>query len=960
VFQKGLALGAATLLLAAWPSPLHPQDARPSFADALASAKTDAERTALLDGRASEITPDLSAALVERARPLAAKDPAAALGLLQIASNLAERFGDKPATARALHAIGQIHNSRDDFEPAETAYRRSLALREELADRPGMAETLGQLGVLLSKRGDYDGALTFYGKALPLAEEAGNQVELATILNNIGNAHNGKGEHDEALAFFRRSAAAAEAAGHKGRLAIALNNIGLVHAKRGDHREALAFYQRSVTLKEETGNQVGVAITDQNIGDMYRLQGNDALALSFFQKGLEIFVAADMKTGIALGLNNVGEVYRGRGDLDRALQFFDRALSQSQALKDKVGIAETLNNIGRVLEARGEYQAALARYQESLAFDEETGDRVRIAQALVNIAHTRMARGEAADALPLVSRAIAVAGDAGSRENLWRARTVEGRALLALGRGPEARDAFEQAIAVVEGMRGQVAGGEGESARAFEEKVAPYAAMVELLAAAGDAEGALGHAERAKARVLLDVLQSGRAMATKAMTDGERARERALETAIGALNTQIGGESARARPDAARLTELVSRRETARLDYEAFQTSLFAAHPELRVQRGEAVIPTRDDLEALIPDERTALLEYVVTDTATVLLVASRHAGRVVLRAHTIPVGRRPLEQRISAFREAIASRDYAFAKEARTLYDLLLGPVTRDLRGRRELVIVPDGPLWELPFQALQPATNRFLVEGASVAYAPSLSVVREMRRASRPTTGRQSLFALGNPALGGSVVSLSHEVRMDSQLEPLPQAERQVEALGRMYGSKQSDVYVGAAATEERAKASAGRYRVFHVATHGVLSDRSPMYSHLVLARSEHGSDDGLLEARELMGLDLNAELAVLSACETGRGHIGAGEGVIGLTWALFVAGCPRTVVSQWKVESESTTALMVAFHRRLKPRLDAGAARLGAAGALRRGALDMMRDPRYRHPFYWAGFVLVGDGS
>jgi CHAT domain-containing protein len=136
--------------------------------------------------------------------------------------------------------------------------------------------------------------------------------------------------------------------------------------------------------------------------------------------------------------------------------------------------------------------------------------------------------------------------------------------------------------------------------------------------------------------------------------------------------------------------------------------------------------------------------------------------------------------------------------------------------------------------------------------------------------------------------------------------------------------------------------------------------MYSHLLLAQAGgEGEEDGLLEAWELMRLDLKADLAVLSACETARGRVGRGEGMIGLTWALFVAGVPRTVVSQWKVRSDSTAELMVEFHRRLQTRPAGAATRGGVAEALRGAALKVAGDRRYRHPFHWAGFVVVGDG-
>ena len=135
--------------------------------------------------------------------------------------------------------------------------------------------------------------------------------------------------------------------------------------------------------------------------------------------------------------------------------------------------------------------------------------------------------------------------------------------------------------------------------------------------------------------------------------------------------------------------------------------------------------------------------------------------------------------------------------------------------------------------------------------------------------------------------------------------------------------------------------------------------MYSHIVLSQAKSPSEDGLLEAWELMNLDLQAQLVILSACETARGRVGAGEGVIGLTWALFVAGSPATVVSQWKVESASTTELMLEFHRHLRSKLNNPKSTVTTADALREAQLKLLRTPAYRHPFYWAGFVLVGDG-
>jgi CHAT domain-containing protein len=266
---------------------------------------------------------------------------------------------------------------------------------------------------------------------------------------------------------------------------------------------------------------------------------------------------------------------------------------------------------------------------------------------------------------------------------------------------------------------------------------------------------------------------------------------------------------------------------------------------------------------------------------------------------------------------------------------------------------------LWDLPFQALLNSKNRFVVEEASVSFTPSLTVLREMRKGRKsPDVDLSSakLLALGNPLLGSQTLSRAALSLREGQFNPLPEAEQEVRALSRLYGASRSDVYIGAEAREDRIKSEAGGARILHFATHSVLNNASPMYSHLALAGGGT-KEDGLLEAWELMQLDLKADLAVLSACETARGRIGAGEGMIGLSWAFFIAGVRTTVVSQWRVEAASTRDLMVSFHGDLIS--TSGKTKTSKAEALRRSSLKLMKNAQTAHPFYWAGFVLVGDG-
>jgi CHAT domain-containing protein/tetratricopeptide (TPR) repeat protein len=934
------------------------------LASALVTAKTEGERATLLAAKKDLVTPKLVQALVAQGNKFApqGKFPEA-LQVFDLALAISKTINDRAGTASALYATGQIYNLQDEFEPAAKNFGEALALREALADKGGAGSALNQLGVLQSKQGNYQSALNFYREALPLLEDAGNKVETSAVLNNIGNAYNGQGIHEQALEYYGRSLKLAEEAGSKARAAIALTNIGLVHSKQGNYALALESQQKALAIKESQKNKPGIAISLLNLGEVHRLQGNYGLALEFFEKSLKQFEEIGAKQGIGLALSNIGLVHQAQNNFPLATDFYQKALKQFEEIKDKAGIAETLNNLGLAQRDLARYDAALEFYKRSLAESEEVNDKPRIAQALTNIADTFILQNKHRDALVMVARAVKVANEVGSRETLWFAHTLSGKAYRALGQTAQAQLEFAEAIKQIELIRTQVAGGETAQQSFFENKLAPYQAMVELLVSQNKLSEALAYAERAKGRVLLDVLQSGRANITKSMSSSELAEERQLTNDLAALNTQLSRARMQKQPDDKRLDEIGSRLQIARRDYEAFETRLYAAHPELEFRRGGAGVLTLAQSEKLL-DVRTVLLEYMVTDER-VLLFSIALGGRGIrtadgLKVFPIEIKRRDLATQVENFRRALAERDPDFNQSAKNLYNLLVAPASDQLKGRSNLVIVPDGALWELPFQALRSSANHYLVEDSAVAYTPSLSVLYELQKLKPkvPEMPDRTLLAFGNPALAKPVIERTRSALRGSAFEPLPEAESEVKLLSKLYGPGRSTVYTGAEALEERAKAESSQYSVVHFATHAVLNNASPMYSYLALAQGG-GAEDGLLESWEIAKLDLKARVVVLSACETARGRVGAGEGMIGLTWAFFVAGSPATVVSQWKVDSAATKLLMLDFHRGLKSFLGNPKITNKKAEALRMAALTMLRNSEYRHPFYWASFVVVGDG-
>jgi CHAT domain-containing protein len=671
------------------------------------------------------------------------------------------------------------------------------------------------------------------------------------------------------------------------------------------------------------------------------------------------------KDGIAQARQDIGILELRQEHYKEALALYQKSLSLFEETGSKANVAVTLDLIGEVQLKQRRYIDAMETFQRALAMARSLGVQQDVATIYTHIAQTYYEQGKFEQVLDFAQRASAYGRTARHLNDLWESRMLEGLAYEGLHQPLEARAALDEAIEDVEELRNEVAGGEESLPGLFESTVDPYRHMVELRIAQSQIPEALSCAERAKGRTLLDLLKSGRVNVTKAMTAVEREREEELQALLASLNRQIEIEEASSKSNESHISELKSDLEKARLQYSEFRTNLYAAHPELRAQRGQIQVLSLSDAANLLPDVGSALLEYVVTEKKAYLFAITKETGQSApeLKVYPLEIKQEELVHKAEYFRQKLAQRDLNVRALARQLYDLLLKPAEKQLAGKNALLIVPDGPLWNLPFQALRDG-NRYLLEKYAIAYSPSLTVLREMmnlhekNRQTVATVQSATLLAMADPSLGRENLAHAAIVYRGEKLGPLPEARHEVEVLKQLYGAPQSEVYTGAEAREDRFKVEAGKFRILHLATHGILDNASPMYSNVVLSPGDSGKEDGLLEAREIMQMDLKADLAVLSACETARGHISAGEGVIGLSWAFFVAGTSTTVVSQWKVASASTAGLMLAFHRALMTAHKDGDDAFSTARALQHAEIGLLRNPRYAHPFYWAGFIVVGD--
>jgi len=333
---------------------------------------------------------------------------------------------------------------------------------------------------------------------------------------------------------------------------------------------------------------------------------------------------------------------------------------------------------------------------------------------------------------------------------------------------------------------------------------------------------------------------------------------------------------------------------------------------------------------------------------------------------------RAQIEARVGAFRNLVnkpvnaltASRALSAIDAAGAeLYRMLLGPVAGALAGKKRLLIVTDGALAYLPFEAIGERAK--LIDSFSVAYAPSASTAGALRdRAAKRVPASKTLLAFGDPSLPGGrapSAAMKSQVERGFSFVALPNARGEVASISGLFAPDSTRTYLGDAATESRLKAEPlSEYKYLHFAAHGYFDEDEPRRSGIVLAQVADPNEDGFLQAREVMSLRLNSDMVTLSACQSGLGKLLAGEGVQGLARSFFHAGAQSVVVSLWNVDDQATAELMKRFYGSMRDGLSP--VRVKNFEALRRAkqALSRTVGGRWRHPYYWAPFVLIGESG
>ncbi len=876
------------------------------------------------------------------------------------AARTAASAGHLAASARAELDAATLAEGRGDVA---LALERALRSQERL-EGVGSGEALrAQIVVarMLSSVGRLDRALIVAKDALAKAQARADEDLEAQAWSSLASVETALGDDQKADFAWAHEAALAQRSGSRQRILSSMTNRAVRLARVRRDADAIDAFEQTLARLAEKPYPRGESVAERELANLYGRLGRSDVALEHARRAL---AAAERSGSADLVLEARGVLARALGANHRreeALAMHRALIDAHAAAGDRIGAALARTNAAWELAALHRVDEAIPEQEKALAEFEAAGERKAAEAARGQLADYFEVEGGFAKAMALATAVLEEQAklDPRSRAGLL-ARRVVARVLLRTGRLTESIEAA-RALVRVEGDVGrgldeEDAIGVRENVRASCEvglRAALELATKDPAAAPRAASAAFEFAEAARGALLAEGLANASGLLTAdlpselvaAEAESRRALEASRRLALGAAPA-VGGAADAPRSAVEPMAEAWARRDEV----------------VLRIQRNSRraatwVVPPPPDETALRAalDERTAFVTYLALDDRTLADLPPRAVAIVVRRSGTTLVElprAGELGEAVDEFLRLAATPGTDDTPAAKRLYDALARPVERALEGASRLVLVPDGTLSFLPFEALlrvDGGRRERLVERFEVSYAPSASVWLSLRASGAPTGER--VLAVGDPAQAD--VPRGQGAARSPTAPSLPASALEAEDVARAFPSGGRTLLVGDAATvegvEAATKAPGARYRVLHFACHGVIDPSRARGTGLLLAHGE------VLDVDRLARWRVPADVAVLSACESGRGKLARGEGVFGLPRAFFLAGVPRVVVSQWVVYDRTTRPFMKRFYDGYV------AGGLTAAAALRAAKRAALAEGGVAaHPSAWAAFVLWGAGD
>jgi len=826
----------------------------------------------------------------------------AALNSWQQALQIYRALKNRKGEGGALNNLAIAYRSLGNYAKAIEYIKQSLAIAREIKDREGEGAALGNLGAAYDSLGNYAKAIEYAEQHLAIAREIKDRQTESGALGNLGSAYNSLDNYAKVIEYSQQQLAIAREIKDRQTESGALGNLGIAYRSLGNYAKAIEYSQQSLAIAREIKDREREGAALGNLGTVYRSLGNYAKAIEYSQQSLAI--AREIKDRQWQGgeLGNLGAVYYFLGNYAKAIEYSQQSLAIAREIKNRRNEGAALGNLGAVYYFLDNYTKAIEYTQQHLAIAREIKDRQREGAALGNLGSVYGSLGNNAKAIEYTQQYLAIAREIKYRQGEGQALNNLGVVFLQAGNPTEAEKMLINGIQVWESMRQMLGSNDANKVSIFEEQARTYRTLQQVRVAQNNPIAALEIAERGRARAFVDLL-------TQRLSTGD-------------ANSVIASA-----PDRDQIRQIAKAQNATLVQYSIIYDNFQIQGKQVRRESALyiwVIQPTGEitfrqvDLKPLWQQHKVSLADLIIGNQEF-LAVRSRGSSPVLQTQPDLP-----------------------------TLHQLLIDPIQTLLPKdpNAHVIFIPQASLFQVPFPALQDANGTYLIQKHTILTAPSIQVLALTRQQRQKLASQAShsgnALVLGNPTMPS--VSLSPG-EPKQQLSPLPGAEAEARAIAPLL---KTQAITGAQGTKAAIVPKMRQASIIHLATHGLLDDVRGLGSAIALAPS--GEDDGLLTAEEIFDMKLQANLVVLSACNTGEGRI-TGDGVIGLSRALISAGVPSVIVSLWAVPDAPTSELMRSFYQNLQNNPD-------KAQALRQAMLTTMKT--HPQPRNWAAFTLIGESE
>ena len=872
-------------------------------------------------------------------------------------------LGDRENEATTLNRLGLTLDRLGQSAEARRLFEETLVLWQAIGDRPAEALQRNNLCLVLQRQGEFANARACYEDARALFQELGDPARETVVLSNLAGVYWKLGEPERALASYDEALRASVRSYEKGRI---LSNRALLYTDLGEVEKALADYGRALLTFRRLEDRRMEGTILNHLGNTYLGLGEDERARTLLEQALPLRRDAGDRRGAAGTLRLLGTAYSRLEDWPRALDAYGEALTLSLELEDRRGEADVRRLIGEAHAAEGSLRRAAVELERAVELQREIGDRRLEGRTLLESGKVRHRMNENEPALKLFAQALGIFR--GVRDRGEQARTLHARArtLRNLGRQADALDDVRASGRLLEDLRTRV-GGLRQRSAFLATRRGVYELHVDLLMEKHRAATNAGHdrqafavSERSRSRALLDVIRADASLDDDTLRRDLRAATYRLGARAERQMSLLGQRHEH--DDEASDTEVTAAERgvyEALADLERLRAEARRQSPGYAELIGEPTLDAAETQKLLDPG--TLLLEIVLGDERGFLWTVTASS----FASFELPARRQveALARQAHADLSTLDLRTGRTSRQALTeLSRLFLAPLTQELAAAKRLVVVADGALHYVPFAALPWEDAAPLIATHEVVYLPSASALAVQRRRPMPAAGK-TVAVLADPVFDAQApepeeFEPEEPKRLRGHLDGLrrlPATRREAEAIAALVPPSERLLALGFDAHRERVlSGELAAYRYVHFATHGLLNARHPELSGIVLSRldADGAPRNGFLSMDDVYGLELAAELVVLSGCQTALGREVRGEGLLGLSRGFMAAGVPRVVASLWPVRDDSTAELMRRFYRGMLSDGQTPAAALAAAQR------SVHRERRWADPYFWAAFVLVGD--